>query len=213
MTSRRRMVVVLIVMIGVQACSSAPVSRSERSEATSSVAVAPTQATQPGTKLSPKPRASTTSSVPPSQPSRLDIGGGHPIHARVLPYGGDVLDPPGGNYHDAFVWTQRGMPGDGARDTTYLFGHTYRGETHGVFDELQNVALGSHIRLITSGVLNYCVTERFTVARTKLASDPRVWARQPLKERGNMLVLIACFLNPDGSPQDKNIVVVASRCG
>lgn len=212
MTIWRRMVVVLMVVIGLQAFVS-PVNQSEPSAATPSVVEATTQAILPGPTLSPEQPASTTSPVPPTQPTRLDIGGAFPIHARVLPYGGDVLDPPEGNYLDAFLWTQRGLPGDGARDTTYLFGHTYRGETHGVFDELQDVAIGTGVQLTTSGVLNYCVTERFTVARTKLASDPRVWARQPLDERGNMLVLIACFLNPDGSPQDKNIVVVATRCG
>lgn len=213
-----RMVVATVALTGLMtlALALAPsVNQSELPVVTPSVTAATTQSVKPiapAVTLTPKVPSSTPSLVPPHQPSRLDVGGAFPIHTHVLPYAGDVLEPPNGDYRDAFIWTQRGLPGDGATDTTYLFGHTYRGPTAGVFDELQKVAIGTRVQLTTSGPLNYCVTSRFTVNRARLDSDPRVWALQPYSQRGNMLVLIACFLNADGSPQDKNIVVVAERC-
>lgn len=173
-------------------------------------------------KPSPKEHAAPVR-IPPSRPTRLDISGAHPIHAQVLPYNRPgVLTPPNGNYHDVFVWTLRGLPGDGAIDTTYLFGHTYSGPTPGVMDHLQTIAFdvrgnvikGTEIRVTTkTGHLTYCVQDALTVWQDELPSQASVWAINPPRQRGQWLVVIACFLSDDGSAQTgKNLVVLAKRC-
>ena len=141
----------------------------------------------------------------------------------MLPYDREgVLEPPDGNYHDVFIWTLRGLPGDGATDTTYLFGHTYSGPTPGVMDHLQSIAFdddghvikGTEVRVTTkTGNLTYCVQGAMTVVQDELDTQDRVWAINPPSQRGQWLVLIACYLSADGNAQTgKNVVVFTKRC-
>ncbi|MDB5170250.1 MAG: class sortase [Candidatus Saccharibacteria bacterium] len=132
--------------------------------------------------------------------------------------------PPDGNYHDVFVWTLRGLPGDGATDTTYLFGHTYSGATNGVLDNLRYIVFDDHHQVIKgtklhvttkAGELTYCVSNAYTVPKEELQDQTQaaIWAITPYAVRGNFLVIIACFLSDDGSEQTgDNLAVVAERC-
>lgn len=168
----------------------------------------------------PSPQLQRSTMVPPSQPTRLDIGGPSPIHAVVESFdqlgGADVsLIPPGGNYHDAFFWTRGGTPGDGATHMSYILGHTYSGPTPGIFDDLQFVEPSvTKIHLTTkAGKLRYCVSDRFSVAKAKLSTDARVWDPTSFAQPGDALVLIACRTTMDGRFQTgNNVVVVAVRC-
>lgn len=218
MISRQRLAVVVGGVICLTGCSATPddqVLPAPTPSVATATATLPTPTTSP-TSTTPSPTEQPKKvkpDVPPSQPTRLEIGGAHPIAAAVYPYGGPELTPPGGNYQDVFLWTRRGLPGDGATDSTYLFGHTYSGPTAGVFDDLQSVAIGERVLVHTTGPLRYCVTDKFAVPKEQLASEARVWAIQPLRARRQSLVLIACFLSSDGSRQtNKNIVVIAERC-
>jgi hypothetical protein len=178
--------------------------------------------------LSPEPsKAPATSvTVPASQPTRLDVDGAYPIHAEVLPYDGPInpLVPPDGNYHDLFVWTERGggLAGDGATDATFVFGHTYSGPTQGVLDNLQNVVFdkdgqlvhGAPIRLTTeTGELTYCVKSAYMVWQQELDNHQAFWAPGTFETKGDWLGIIACFMSEDGSSQTgKNLAVLAERC-
>jgi hypothetical protein len=207
-------VVALFTCLGMAATPS-PGHREQTPTVTSPVTVTTTPAAQvvlSGTTLSPHKAIKPV--IPPSQPSRLDIGGQYPIHATVLPYDGSVLEPPGGNYRDVFLWTRRGLPGDGATDTTYLMGHTFSGPIDGVFDSLQKEPDGTRLQLTTSATLDYCkVGATYRNPKSKLTQDPRVWVVAPLNERGQYVVLIACLLSGDGRLQTgDNVVAVFRRC-
>jgi hypothetical protein len=157
-----------------------------------------------GAMLSPRVAPSLASVAPPTQPSRLEIDGPIPIHASVLPYDGDELEPPNGDFLNAFTWTRRGLPGAGAYDTTYIFGHTYAGPTPGVFDRLQKVSDGASLSLTTqTEQLHYRLVNLLTVDESDadFRRDPRVWTVGEPEQRGDYVVIIACKLNADGSSQ------------
>jgi len=207
----------MLGLIGLMGCT--PAANDGPAPATPPVAVTPTthpssQEVVPPTTISPQPsaKAKSTPAISPSPATQLDIGGPYPIHAAVYPYSGSVLEPPDGDYRDAFLWTLRGLPGDGATDTTYIFGHTFAGPTPGVFDHLQNLSVGAGLRLTTAtGTLHYTLEKLFPVDEpdADFRTDPRIWTVAPLKARGDYVVFIACLLNADGSLQTgKKIIAV-----
>lgn len=113
------------------------------------------------------------------------------------------LVPPGTS--QVYRWADRGLPGTQARDTVYLLGHTVRAGG-GVFDRLQGIRVGQTIRLTTSkGTLTYHVTATRLYDKEQIQQADEVYAAVP-----GRLVLIGCYLNSDGSRQDRNFVVYAS---
>lgn len=206
-------IMLLVTALGRLMSPDSPMPQRVTAPTVTMVTTAPPQVVLPGSQLSSRAPVRAMA-IPPSLPTRLDIGGKYPIHAAILPYDGSVLEPPGGDYRDAFIWTRRGLPGDKATDTTYIFGHTFSGPTEGVFDSLQDEPSGTHLQLTTSGTLDYCkVGETYRIPWSKLATDPRVWVVAPPAERGQYVVLIACLLSSDGQLQTgNNVVVVFRRC-
>lgn len=208
--------VCLVLLGGSHAPSKSPATPPVAASATT-VTVDPEHMSDP---VQPTPAIPEKSAdVPPSQPTRLDIGGPAAIHADVKPFdqlgGVNVsLIPPGGNYRDAFFWTRGGLPGDGATHMSFILGHTYSGPTVGIFDDLQLLRPQAMIRLTTkAGKLRYCVSDRFTVAKSRLSTDARVWDPTLFAHPGDVLVLIACRTTNDGRFQTgNNVVVVAVRC-
>ncbi len=229
MTTWWRMAAVVAVTTTLVACS-APDESNPPSVAPSATVTAPTISGESlpdvftTTPPPPKPTGKATSArIPPSQPTRLDIDGAYPIHASVLPDDSPaVLEPPNGDYQHLFVWGLRGLPGDGAKDTTYIYGHTFSGPTHGVLDDLQravvddhgNVIKGKRVRVTTqTGTLDYCVAHAYTVWKQDIQKQGKIWAIDPYQERGQWLVIFACFLSEDGSSQSgKNLAVLTKRC-
>lgn len=224
------MVAAAMGLLALTACSASDpstpssVAPSAAEASTASVPPIPDIGFTPSSK--PSKAKSTSVRIPANQPTRLDIDGAHPIHAKVLPYDGPVnpIVPPDGNYHDLFVWTERGggLAGDGATDATYVFGHTYSGPTEGVLDNLQNIVFNREgqlvrnapIRLTTeAGELTYCVKSAYMVQNDDLAGHQDFWAPGTLDTKGEWLGLIACYLSEDGSSQTgKNLAVLARRC-
>ncbi|MFW6599815.1 class F sortase [Propionibacteriaceae bacterium Y2011] len=116
----------------------------------------------------------------------------------------NILTPP--NSSQVFRWAERGRPGTGARDTVYLLGHTVRAGG-GVFDRLQTVTPGQVIMVdTTTGSLQYKVSAVKLYPRDSIQHADEVYATVP-----GRLVLIGCYLNADGSRQDRNVVVFAQR--
>lgn len=115
----------------------------------------------------------------------------------------NVLVPPGTTL--VHRWADRGLPGTTTRDTVYLLGHTVRAGG-GVFDRLQTVRVGQLVHVTTArGTLNYRVDATRLYEKDQIQHADEVYASVP-----GRLVLIGCYLNSDGSPQDRNVVVFAT---
>ncbi len=120
----------------------------------------------------------------------------------ILPNSQNALVPPTST--EVFRWADRGLPGCPADDTVFLLGHTVRAGG-GVFDHLQSVQPGQEIVLKTkAGTIRYEVESTQLYDKETIADRDHVYAAVP-----GRLVLVGCFLNPDGSVQTKNFVVMA----
>ena len=120
----------------------------------------------------------------------------------IVPNAQNALVPPTST--EVFRWADRGLPGCPAKDTVFLLGHTVRAGG-GVFDRLQSVQLGQEIVLKTkTGVIRYEVESTKLYDKETIDDRDHVYAAVP-----GRLVLVGCFLNPDGSTQTKNFVVMA----
>jgi hypothetical protein len=125
------------------------------------------------------------------------------------PFGGAIatndknqLVPP--NSSEVFRWVKLGLPGCPSRGTVFLVGHTVRAGG-GVFDHLQQVQPGQLVILETeTGTVRYRVEKTNLYDRRTLPDVDKVFANVP-----GRLVLVGCFLNKDGSPQNRNFVVTA----
>lgn len=142
--------------------------------------------------------------VTPSEVQRLVIPG--VLSARfggaIRPNAENALVPPSST--EVFRWAERGQPGCPGRDTVFLLGHTVRAGG-GVFDELQTVRRGQKVILKTeTGSIRYSVESTDLYDKTEITRMEHIYARQP-----GRLVIVGCYLNPDGSLQTKNFVVMA----
>ncbi len=103
-----------------------------------------------------------------------------------------------------YRWAERGRPGTDATDTVYLLGHTVRAGG-GVFDPLQEVEIGQSIIVDTEqGEVSYRVEATRMYPKNQIQQADEVYASVP-----GRLILVGCYLNPDGSRQDLNFVVFA----
>lgn len=120
----------------------------------------------------------------------------------ILPNAQNALVPPTST--EVFRWAERGLPGCPTDDTVFLLGHTVRAGG-GVFDHLQTVQTGQVIVLKTkTGTVRYEVESTKLYDKEATPDRDHVYAAVP-----GRLVLVGCFLNPDGSVQTKNFVVTA----
>lgn len=143
-----------------------------------------------------------------SEPVELKVAGvlAAPFGGSIVPNDSNQLVPPTSS--EVFRWADRGLPGCPSDDTVYVLGHTVRAGG-GVFDRLQTIERGQKIVLRTeTGFIRYEVTRTKLYDKEGITSKDHVYARVP-----DRLILIGCYLNPDGSTQDKNFVVIArSQC-
>lgn len=142
--------------------------------------------------------------VPPSEAVRLRLPGvlSARIGGAIRPNADNALVPP--TYTQVFRWADRGQPGCPATDTVFLLGHTVRAGG-GVFNRLQTVRRGQAIVLTTeTGTVRYEVRRTRLYDKNGITDAAEVYADVP-----GRLVLVGCFLNPDGSLQTRNFVVTA----
>ena len=144
--------------------------------------------------------------LPPAEAEQVRIPGVLNASAggAIRPNVANQLVPPTSN--DVFRWAERGMPGCTSRDTVFLLGHTVRAGG-GVFDKLQTVQVGQQVIVSTkAGAVRYEVTRTQLFDKETITKERDVYATVP-----GRLVLVGCFLNPDGSIQTRNFVVMAQR--
>jgi hypothetical protein len=129
------------------------------------------------------------------------------LRAQVEPLdaGPDGLSPP--RIDRLYWWRARGIPGPAATDTIFVTGHSVRDPTvTGVLERLQDVRPGGQIVIQTAeGRSTYTVDRAWTVPRVQIVEDDELFAAVP-----GRLVLVGCYLRPDGLPQTDNVVVVAT---
>ena len=104
--------------------------------------------------------------------------------AEVAANGGAVKPP---TLFSVSWWTGGGDPGLGARNTVYLYGHTWKEPA--VFNRIKELRPGDHVVVTTTaGRLVYVVDGSFTVDKPGLVTNPRV--TQAVAGR---LLLIGCY--------------------
>jgi hypothetical protein len=159
---------------------------------------------------------STTSS--PSDAAR-EIPAGTPLElaaaaiglrARVTPYTDDDVVAAGGAVRPPTLWTVSwwtggGIPGTGASNTVYLYGHTWREPA--VFNAVGRLEPGDAVVLTTTrGRLTYTVEEVFTVSKQGLVDDPRVTTAV-----AGRLLLIGCHRVTGAEEHTTANVVVSAQ--
>lgn len=157
-----------------------------------------------GPPIKKKSDTSTSRTVSPSEVIVLRIGDilSASFGGAIIPNDENSLVPPTSS--EVFRWADRGQPSCPAKDSVFILGHTVR-DGGGVFNDLQLVKAGQTVTIRTdSGVIRYEVTSTKLYDKEGITNEDHVYARVP-----NRLVLIGCYLNPDGSVQDKNFVVTA----
>ncbi|MGW0035457.1 class F sortase [Gordonia sp. NPDC003376] len=119
-----------------------------------------------------------------------------------------VLDPPGSDV--AYRVGCRSEAGTDSDGTVFVIGHSIAGGD-AVFDDLGRARPGDTIVLTTRrGVLTYEIAETAVYDRHGQAQlEPRLRGRVP-----GRLVLVTCYLGPDGTTlTDQNSVVYSTLVG
>lgn len=104
--------------------------------------------------------------------------------AEVVAEGGAVKPP---TLFSVSWWTGGGNPGPAARNTVYLYGHTWKEPA--VFNRVKELRVGDRVVVTTTGGrLVYVVDGSFTVSKPDLTTTARVTQATP-----GRLLLIGCY--------------------
>ncbi|HEV7147066.1 MAG TPA: class F sortase [Pedococcus sp.] len=104
--------------------------------------------------------------------------------AQVAASGGAVKPP---TLFSVSWWTGGGNPGTTARNTVYLYGHTWKEPA--VFNRIKELRTGARVDVTTTaGRLVYVVDGSFTVSKPDLVTNPLVTEAVP-----GRLLLIGCY--------------------
>ena len=104
--------------------------------------------------------------------------------AEVAANGGAVKPP---TLFSVSWWTGGGSPGPAARNTVYLYGHTWKEPA--VFNRIKELRVGDRVVVTTTGGrLVYVVDGSFTVNKPDLVTTARVTRATP-----GRLLLIGCY--------------------
>jgi hypothetical protein len=145
----------------------------------------------PAAVTSSSPSSHATASSRPTRPLLLEVPA-IALRAAITAYtpadvaaDGGAVKPP--TLFSVSWWTGGGNPGPAARNTVYLYGHTWKEPA--VFNRIKELRVGDRVVVTTTGGrLVYVVDGSFTVSKPNLVTTARVTQATP-----GRLLLIGCY--------------------
>jgi sortase (surface protein transpeptidase) len=137
------------------------------------------------------PSSHATASSRPTTPLLLEVPA-IALKAAITAYTPDEVAADGGAVKPPTLfsvswWTGGGNPGPAARNTVYLYGHTWKEPA--VFNRIKELRVGDRVVVTTTGGrLVYVVDGSFTVSKPDLVTTARV-----TEATAGRLLLIGCY--------------------
>lgn len=123
---------------------------------------------------------------------------------KPIALNGDGNLDPGDDFDNVRWWKQRGVPGNGSKDTTYLICHTVA-KGGGVCDRLPLIKQADTVSLTVGGKPLTVVVDRTKLyLKNRIKDADEVW--DPMVP--NRVIFITCFTE-GGQRTDKNFVAFA----